>query len=380
LIRTLVAMFSNDHHDRSLHIPINRVVYDLRKVLESVFPEHQLARPYGSSLSGRKARYDDLATVDSRLTAIGCLDWYECVVGTDSSKLKFKGPRLFENLHYSAALAHCSDGSTERAIAEFRKGLMTAMERSGKQIWKSLAEVYYRVDKNYAAAKSVFEEALSERPSWFRQDVGFWTLWYDMYEVNNDLEGAIKRFMEAVSKREGICWGLLCRAHTASGCDGEYTRTVLKRLIESSVEELGAADWESIGHGYCYHLDMPDLASECYERSLLRKSPGFRSIWKCLVRMYVKSREDPNSVPEEYDFWKIYSLLNYVDLCHKYGGGSEAVRALGWADKCDAPFLRLSSKERVFLWKLRAAAYALQGNRNKMESTYRDGIAKGNQI
>ena len=94
LIRALVAMFSNDHHDQSLHIPINRVVYDLRKVLESVFLEHQLARPYGSSLSGRKARYDDLATVDSRLTAIGCLDWYECVVGTDSSKLKFKGPRF----------------------------------------------------------------------------------------------------------------------------------------------------------------------------------------------------------------------------------------------------------------------------------------------
>ena len=274
--------------------------------------------------------------------------------------------------HYSAAFGFLSDGNLETARAEIQKGLATnTTEEIGKSMWLTLASIY-RAEGNFKEAISVYEQALIECPAWFRQDSSFWSEWYETYKVNDDLDGAIKRFTKALTMRKGDCSRQLCEAQIYSGWDRETATASLKVLLELCIEEYDAEELESLGLTYEQILYKPALAAECYEKALVNKDYTGHALWIMLINTYIKSRNDDfidgNPFTEEYDFWKSYGLLNYVDLCHKYGRCNEAIDTLEEERRWRNPNI---------LCKLLAATYTLQGNGDKAQSTYLDGLDAG---
>ena len=212
--------------------------------------------------------FDPFVGDASHYTRIGSLYWHQCLLVTSSSKAQYDGPELFHFPAFSSAFSFAADGNIRTAREILRKQLakkMTPFE--DRTYWLALASTYCEED-DYGKAIDVFEEALAQHPAWFKEDEEFWERWADVYQMNNDLEGAVKRFNLALTKSEGKCWKVLSRIYAEDLDDCESALALLQSMSEGSHPELTAGDWYEIGQIYDDMLNQPELAVRAFKNAI----------------------------------------------------------------------------------------------------------------
>ena len=71
-------------------------------------------------------------------------------------------------------------------------------------VWRDLRQHFCSHRTPFAVTEGQqYNQAIAGRPSWFRHDQKFWSSWYNMYDLDNDIRGVITRFRQALSTKEG---------------------------------------------------------------------------------------------------------------------------------------------------------------------------------
>jgi tetratricopeptide (TPR) repeat protein len=293
LVRTLLAIFSNDHHNRALRLPLNQAVEDIQSILGGIFREDPVELQAVNADPRNlypQARSDDLilggVSNDVHYISVGSLVWHQCVLRTSSSTLRYDGPNLFDTPAISSAFSFAIDGNFHRAREILREAIATATTSVGvDKLWLALAATYYDNGK-YDRAIEIFELAITEQPALFRSHRKFWGSWYDVYKMKRDLGAAVERFGLSLARHEGDCWHELSRAYVEGFKDYEKAIAVLVSASKVSGRELTAWEWADIGKTYSTVVHKSGLAIEAYQRAIAMNTADSSFFWHQLSMEY----------------------------------------------------------------------------------------------
>lgn len=388
LFRALLTIFSNEDHDTSFHNPIQQAVKDVHRILESTFCETTTglraipANPLNLYPVASSTDLMFVPVVDDALHYLqaGTLYWHQCLLRTGSSKLQYDGPNLFENPVISSAFSFAISGDFRIARQVLEKALpFVARSDRGydaREVWLALAATHFE-EGNYNRAIEIFEQALMTSPAWFRHDNEFWERWYLMYDITDNLEGAIQRFSLALKRQEGDCWIQLSRAYVEGARDYASAIAVLGSASEVSSRELTAEEWYDIGDIYDVVLNHLELAAKAYEKAIVIDRNDRSFSWPEAVKIYgenVKRHGDEqlailNAVRHEAPISSTFRQnlwSRFVDLCRRRGQIDLAIFEL-------ENRLKNNPKEKIF-WNLLLTAYSFKGNRDMAVEIFRTAV------